>query len=164
MAINLDIPLHDVQRRLNTDNPWWRAGQGIDAEEENWPRRAYFEQFAQLATDRTVRRAVVLIGPRRVGKTVMLKHLVARLLSTPGINGTHILFLSLDTPLYSGRSLESLVQLFMDLHQHQAGAPLWVMFDEIQYLKDWEVHLKSLVDTYPHIRFIPAAQPLLPCA
>lgn len=28
------------------------------------------------------------------------------------------------------------------------------MFDEVQYLKDWEVHLKSLVDTYPQIRFI----------
>jgi len=96
----------------------------------------------------------VLIGPRRVGKTVLLKHLVAQLLRTEGLAGTQILFLSLDTPLYSGRRLESLVQLFIDLQQHQAGKPLWVLFDEVQYLKDWEVHLKSLVDTYPHIRFI----------
>lgn len=83
----------------------------------------------------------------------MLKHLIAKLLAEE-ISGTDILCLSLDTPLYSGRSLESLVQLFIDLQQHPAGKPLWVLFDEVQYLKDWEVHLKSLVDTYPHIRFV----------
>jgi predicted AAA+ superfamily ATPase len=158
MATSLQIPQHEVQRRLALDNPWWRAGHGIDAEEAAWPRRAYFEQFSELALG-AVRRAVVLIGPRRVGKTVMLKHLVAQLLDQ-GIAGTRILFLSLDTPLYSGRSLESLVQLFADLHQHAlqripgSAEPLWVLFDEVQYLKEWEVHLKSLVDSYPHIRFV----------
>lgn len=153
MTTSLQIPLHEVQRRLAMDNPWWKAGQGIDPEEAAWPRRAYFDQFARIAQETSVRRAVVLIGPRRVGKTVLLKHLVAKLLGE-GVAGTQVLFLSLDTPLYSGRSLESLVQLFTDLHQHGAALPLWVLFDEVQYLKDWEVHLKSLVDSYPHIRFV----------
>ncbi len=153
MATNLHIPAHEVQRRLGLDNPWWRAGQGIDPEEAGWQRRAYFQQFAELAMQTSVRRAIVLIGPRRVGKTVMLKHLIARLLDE-GVAGTQILFLSLDTPLYSGRTLESLVRMFIDLHQHTPDKPLWVLFDEIQYLKDWEVHLKSLVDTFATIRFI----------
>lgn len=153
MATNLQIPPHEVQRRLNTDNPWWRVGQGIDADEAAWPRRAYFAQFSTLVLRTEVRRAVVLIGPRRVGKTVMLKHLIARLLDD-GVVGIQFLFLSLDTPLYSGRSLDSLVQMFTDLHQLRASKPLWVLFDEVQYLKDREVHLKSLVDTYPHIHFV----------
>ena len=84
----------------------------------------------------------------------MLKHVVDRLLSTQAVVGTQVFYVSLDTPLYSGRSLESLVQQFMELQAHPAGQPLWVLFDEIQYLKDWEVHLKSLVDSYPHIRFL----------
>jgi predicted AAA+ superfamily ATPase len=157
MATSLQIPAHEVQRRLGLDNPWWRAGQGVDPEEAQWPRRAYFGQFSRLVRDTSVRRAVVLIGPRRVGKTVMLKHLIAELLGD-GVAGTRILFLSLDTPLYSGRTLESLVRLFLDLHHHPdraaAAAPLWVLFDEVQYLKDWEIHLKSLVDSFPHIRFV----------
>ena len=153
MATSLQIPPHEVQRRLALDNPWWKAGHGIDPEEESWPRRAYFGQFSRLVRETAVRRAVVLIGPRRVGKTVMLKHLVDQLLQD-GVIGTQVLFLSIDTPLYSGRSLESLVQMFTDLHRHPAGKPLWVLFDEVQYLKDWEVHLKSLVDSYPHIRFV----------
>ncbi len=117
MATDLQIPPHEVQRRLNTDNPWWRSGTGIDPEEAAWPRRAYFAQFATLVLQIKVRRAVVLIGPRRVGKTVMLKHLVARLLDD-GVAGTQILFLPLDTPLYSGRSLASLMQMYSDLHRH----------------------------------------------
>jgi predicted AAA+ superfamily ATPase len=30
----------------------------------------------------------------------------------------------------------------------------FVFFDEIQYLKDWEVNLKSLVDTYKNVKFV----------
>lgn len=68
--------------------------------------------------------------------------------------GTAILYASLDTPLYSGRSLESMVRLFMDAHDHGSDRQLWILFDEVQYHKGWEVHLKSLVDSYPRIRFI----------
>lgn len=153
MTNPLEIPVQEVQRRMNADNPWWVAGQGIEAERANWPRRAYFPFFYRLLSETSVRRAVVLIGPRRVGKTVMLTHAIQKILDE-GKAGTTLLFLSLDTPLYSGRSLESLVRLFIDLHRHPADRQLWVFFDEIQYLKDWEVHLKSLVDSFPHIRFI----------
>jgi len=100
-----------------------------------------------------LRAAGVLIGPRRVGKTVMLAQAVQALLDE-GIAGIDILQLSLDTPLYSGRSLESLVRTFIDLHRHDPARRLWVFFDEIQYVKDWEVHLKSLVDTFRQIRFV----------
>jgi predicted AAA+ superfamily ATPase len=153
MKTSLEIPLHEVQRRLAMDNPWWQAGRGVDDEERSWPRRAYFRHFAALAGDRAVRRAVVLIGPGRVGKTVMLRQFVQGLLDS-GARGIDILCVSLDTPLYGGRTLESLVRLFMDLQGHREGDRLWVLFDEIQYLKDWEIHLKSLVDSYPAVRFV----------
>ena len=148
-----EIPLPEVQKRLSFENPWWIAGNGIDPERRNWPRRAYFQPFSELARELGVHRAIVLIGPRRVGKTVMLAQTIQALLDD-GVPGAHILQLSLDTPLYSGRSLESLVRLFIELHRHPADRQLWVFFDEIQYVKDWEVHLKSLVDSFRHIRFV----------
>lgn len=153
MAKPFEIPLADVQKRLAFDNPWWVAGGGIDAERRDWPRRAYFAPFMQLIEAVAVPRAVVLIGPRRVGKTVMLTHAVQALLDD-GVAGNTILYVSLDTPLYSGRSLEGMVRTFIELHRHADGQRLWVFFDEIQYLKDWEVHLKSLVDTFRAVRFV----------
>lgn len=148
-----EIPLHEVQRRLALENPWWAAGNGIDPERRQWPRRTYFQPFRKLVRELGVHRAIVLIGPRRVGKTVMLAQTIQALLDE-GVPGTHILQLSLDTPLYSGRSLESMVRIFTELHRHPGDRQLWVFFDEIQYVKDWEVHLKSLVDTFRHIRFV----------
>ena len=148
-----EIPLSEVQKRLAFENPWWIAGHGIEPERRGWPRRAYFQPFTELVRELGVHRAVVLIGPRRVGKTVMLAQTIQALLDE-GVPGTHILQLSLDTPLYSGRTLESLVRLFIELHRHPADRQLWVFFDEIQYVKDWEVHLKSLVDSFRHIRFV----------
>ena len=155
MAIRkpFEIPLREVQKRMALENPWWVAGAGIDSERREWPRRAYFGPFLKLLQEVAVHRAVVLIGPRRVGKTVMLAQAVQALLDE-GTAGIDILQLSLDTPLYSGRSLESLVRTFMDLHRHDPARRLWVFFDEIQYVKDWEVHLKSLVDTFRQIRFV----------
>lgn len=150
---SLEIPIREVLRRLADDNPWWVAGNGIDSERRDWPRRAYFAPFIRLVREIEVARAIVLIGPRRVGKTVMLMHAIQALLDHDEA-GSRILYLSLDTPLYAGRSLESLVKIFADHHEHKRDKQLWIFFDEIQYLKDWEVHLKSLVDTYRHIRFV----------
>jgi predicted AAA+ superfamily ATPase len=148
-----EIPLPEVQKRLAFENPWWIAGNGIEPERRQWPRRAYFQPFGELVRELGVHRAIVLIGPRRVGKTVMLAQTIQSLLDD-GVTGTHILQVSLDTPLYSGRSLESLVRIFIELHRHPTGRQLWVFFDEIQYVKDWEIHLKSLVDSFRHVRFV----------
>lgn len=153
MIKSLEIPRKDVLRRMADDNPWWVAGGGIDPEWRAWKRRAYFAPFMRVAGDLDIHRAVVLIGPRRVGKTVMVKHAIHSLLEQ-GVTGIDILYLSLETPLYSGRSLESLLLDFMDAHGHPRERRLWVFFDEVQYLRDWEVHLKSLVDSYRNVRFV----------
>jgi predicted AAA+ superfamily ATPase len=54
-------------------------------------------------------RAVVLMGPRRVGKTILVYHTIQSLLKGGHASGREILYLSLETPLYTGASLESLV-------------------------------------------------------
>jgi hypothetical protein len=42
----------------------------------------------------------------------------------------------------------------MEIHGHERSDQLYVLFDEIQYHADWERHLKSLVDSFPTMRFI----------
>jgi predicted AAA+ superfamily ATPase len=70
------------------------------------------------------------------------------------VSGRDILYVSLETPLYTGLSLESLVGRFQKLFTRPTGTRLYIFMDEIQYLKGWEVHLKSLVDTYRRVRFV----------
>lgn len=148
-----EVTEKEVKNRLAFDNPWWSKQGGIDSEIREWPKRAYFDAFSNLVREKSVRRAVVLMGPRRVGKTVMIQQTVQHLIDQ-GAAPKSVLYVSLDTPTYFGLPLERLLQLFQEHHKHHRKSELYVFFDEIQYLKDWEIHLKSLVDSYPSVQFV----------
>jgi predicted AAA+ superfamily ATPase len=141
----------ELKKRLAFDNPWWAEGT-VPARFREWPKRDYLTGFLALL-EAKVRRAVVLLGPRRVGKTVLL-HQAAQQLIDNGIEPKSILYVSVDTPVYSGTPLDKLLSLFQEIHGHQRDAKLFVLYDEIQYHPQWEVHLKSLVDSFPAIRFV----------
>ena len=149
----LQVTDKEIKTRLGIDNPAWETDQVGDQFRSFEKRRAYFGGFMRLVTQKTVRRAVVLMGPRRVGKTVMLQQAIQRLIEA-GVPPKSILYVSVETPVYTGTTLEKLLQYFRELHGHDPKAALYVFFDEIQYHKDWELHLKSLVDTYPQVRFV----------
>ncbi len=140
------IPDSQVQTRLTSENPWWTDTDALPYREMR--PRAYLPLLLSLVAESTVRRAVLVMGPRRVGKTVLLHHVVQRLL-VDGVDPRSIVFCSVDHPLYNGRALEELLTLAEGASR---TAPKYVFFDEIQYLSRWEVHLKSLVDHRPALK------------
>lgn len=145
------IDIEDIRRRLALDNPWWTSGE-VPRRYREWPRRDYFEPFFALF-DGEVRRSVVLMGPRRVGKTVMLHQAVDALIAR-GVPPARILHVPLDAPVYDGIGLERFVLDLVDRAGLQREDRFYALFDEVQYLRDWEVHLKSLHDTWPEARFV----------
>jgi hypothetical protein len=150
----LQVSEKEIETRLRLDNPWWQSGVGIEPDYQAFPRRAYLPDFSALVRTEGVNRAVVLLGPRRVGKTILVYHAIQELMDQQGVSGRDILYVSLETPLYTGLSLESLVARFRKFFPRPEGTRLYVFMDEIQYLKGWEIHLKSLVDAYRGIRFV----------
>lgn len=145
------IPTEKIVQRLQFENPWWKTGQ-IQKDLMDLPRRLYFQIFIPFVTDVTVKRAVVLMGPRRVGKTVMMHHCIHGLIKNK-IPPKKIFFIGIDNPIYMNIGLEELVH-FCSTAAGVNVEDTYVFFDEIQYLKDWERHLKILVDSYPKIKFI----------
>src|SRR5262245_22265401 len=129
------ISTDDIRIRLQRDNPWWADPKAM-IPEAAYPRRVYFSPFKALALNFDVRRATVLLGPRRVGKTVILKQLIHEAIDAGVVEPRAVLYASVDTPVYSGISL----QTFLDLMPRDAPSRRLVIFDEIQYLSDWEVH------------------------
>jgi predicted AAA+ superfamily ATPase len=84
----------------------------------------------------------------------MLYHLVQALLDQ-GIDQRRILFITVENPIYNNLSLEKLFRYGREAAgQDQQLKDWYVIFDEIQYLRDWDVHLKSLVESYRDVRFI----------
>ena len=142
-----------IIKRMSIDNPWWITC-SIAEDYKEMPSRMYLEEFYPLITDLAVRRAVILMGARRVGKTVMIYHAIDRLIRE-GVDPHKIIYVSIDTPIYNNNSLEELFAYARRaLKNEENYEGYYVFFDEIQYLKDWEVHLKSLVDTYRKVKFI----------
>lgn len=147
------IAISQVLDRIRFENGWWLNGQ-TDEHFKNMPHRAYFPQFHEIATNLQVHRSIVLMGPRRVGKTVMLYHLVQRLLEA-GHPSKRILFITVENPIYNHIGLEQLFKHGLEAAGAAGETDGWyVIFDEIQYLKDWDVHLKSLMESYRKTRFI----------
>ncbi len=149
----INFPEEQILKRMVVDNPWWTTSAIFDDFDAMRPRM-FLEPFKELVTSLPKGRSVILLGPRRVGKTVMMFHTIKQLLAD-GVQPRKILYLSVDAPLYSGMSLEEMVDYLMKASKTDGDdSGYYVFFDEIQYLKDWEIHLKVLCDSRRHIRFI----------
>lgn len=148
-----EISEQEIVSRLKFDNPWWQDRDPERVRYASFPRRKYFAPFLRSVKDLKLKRAVVLMGPRRVGKTVMVFHAISALLQA-GVPGKNILYLSLETPLYTGLRLDKLYSMYKAQFGLDDKETAYVFFDEVQYLKDWEIHLKSLVDSFPECKFI----------
>ena len=93
--------------RLRVDNPWWTENEVASYYAEMRPR-LYLDIFYPLVVGMDIRRAVILMGPRRVGKTVMLYHTIQRLIAD-GVSPQSIIYISVETPIYNKILLEPLV-------------------------------------------------------
>ena len=146
------IPTEKIVERLRYENPWW-VNKEIPETYGSMAKRLYFNLFYPYVIEKKVRRALVLMGPRRVGKTVMLYHSIQQLL-VDNVNPQKIFFVGIDNPIYINLSLEDILNLCKESLNQSDLNGCYVFFDEIQYLKDWERHLKVLVDSYPNTKFI----------
>ncbi|MEN8230474.1 MAG: ATP-binding protein [Bacteroidota bacterium] len=146
------ISKEQVLDRIKFENPWWINGE-IEAYYDEMTRRLYFDLFKSLVNEDEIRRAIVLMGPRRVGKTVLLHHLVADLIHS-GVAPNKIIFITIENPIYNKIGLDEIFNYSREAIGSNDLEGWYVIFDEIQYLKNWEVHLKSLVDSYRSCKFI----------
>ncbi len=147
-----NVPKSQVIDYLKSENPWWISGQ-IDPFFNELKKRPWFNFFKPLVMQTEINRAVVVMGPRRVGKTVMIHHMIRELIRN-GISPASICYISIDTPIYNGISLNDLFSCMQESAGNSKTEGWYVFFDEIQYLRNWEVHLKTMVDHYRKSRFI----------
>jgi predicted AAA+ superfamily ATPase len=143
-----DQQLGDHLKRLNG---WWQTGR-MDAATAQLQPRAYLAPVQRLLQDVQLRRAIVLLGPRRVGKTILIRHLIQQLLEG-GAPPASIAYVEMDHPLLHGQSLEALIRQ-IELLTGPTDGLRYLFFDEVQSHKDWEKHLKPLVDHRRDLRIL----------
>lgn len=129
-------------------NPWWS---GQQTSPPPFRRMAYHRSRFLLDHPR-LHRAVMLSGPRRVGKSVIL-HQIAEDSLREGRDPRSILHVSLEHPVLKIPNLLEILRLFHG-HIHPAGQPALLLLDEVQYSPDWEICIKGLVDQHPEYRIL----------
>lgn len=142
------LPPEELLGVLHGFNPWWS---GKPASCPPFRRIAYYRCRAYLEHPK-LQRAVLLSGPRRVGKSVILQQLAEDYVKE-GRDPRSILHLSLEHPLLKIPNLLDILRLYHE-HIHAAGSPTLLLLDEVHCSPDWDVSLKGLVDQKPEYRIL----------
>jgi len=138
----------DVLRVLERFNLWWEGGVLFNPEF----RRLAYRACRNYLEDLALRRAVLLSGPRRVGKTTVLQQLAQDSVDE-GRPPESILYVSLDHPLLKLVRLPEILRIYHE-HVHPEGQAVLLLLDEVQYSRDWELEVKQLVDRHPQYRIL----------
>ncbi|MDA8412736.1 MAG: ATP-binding protein [Desulfobacteraceae bacterium] len=138
----------EILNVLHGFNPWW-SGRPYDVPDF---RRLAFETCCSYLEDSSLRRAILLSGPRRVGKTTILTQIASNLISKKN-DPKSIFYISLDHPLIKLLNLRQILDIYHEA-VHPLGQGSFLLFDEIQYSKEWETEIKLLVDHQPNYRIL----------
>ncbi|HHW14050.1 MAG TPA: ATP-binding protein [Firmicutes bacterium] len=141
-------------------NPWWRTGV-VPPESARPVRRFAFFEAWRIMKHPSLRRTVVLSGPRRVGKTTILYQMIAALLQA-GTPPQAVLYASLDHPLLKLGGLGRIMDVYRQTTAPEAPE-LYVFLDEVQYAEEWDRWIKTFYDQNPHLHTVAtgSASPVL---
>lgn len=143
----------ELAENLRSLNPWWQHKPGPPLPEfRRWP-------FARLLTllQGGISPITVLRGPRRVGKTVLLRQIMECLLQQ-GVAANRLLYVPFDElPTFRGiqepilaiaRWFENQLLKCSFNEAARSGQAAFFFFDEVQNLDAWAPQLKNLVDNH----------------
>ncbi len=144
----LSAELADDLRRLN---PHWAGLPGPEI--PRFHRHIFPRTYRSLQTGLTS--ATVLRGTRRVGKTILLRQIIEKMLSE-GVEAHRILYVPFDEigslrklsdPILTiARWYESKVLTRTFNQTARSTGPAYLLFDEVQNLDAWAPQIKHLVD------------------
>ena len=141
---------------LQLKNEWW-INDKYKIEEAAWPER---DLLAVLKGNIEHSLMLNIVGLRRVGKSTMLKQLIAELLARK-INPQNIFYFLFDyaSQIKKAEFLDEVLSFYFSEILNNPGLKLdervYIFLDEIQYIEDWQSVLKKYYDlSNKKIKFI----------
>lgn len=143
---------HDTAETIQHDNPQWQNKPGVPI--PHYHRWMFHHLWRLIHNGLTP--AIVLRGPRRVGKTVLMRQLIQSLLKEDRIKSQRILYIAFDDIASLGSMKDPILCIARWYEQNilkmtfnetaEKGESSYLLFDEVQNLKDWAPQIKHLVD------------------
>lgn len=147
-SLHLEATMLDTElawRGMREANPWWETG-AVPSRRTRPFRRAAFDEVYRTFRASDAGRGVVMLGPRRIGKTVLLHQIVQQCLAD-GVRPHRIVHLALDDVALRGADLGALLDLVATrLPEVGADEPRLLLLDEVQHTPEWSGWLKRIAD------------------
>lgn len=149
---NMNEP--DILTIISKYNPWWTGSEIPKLQLLNYKRRFFYTLTKEFET----REITSILGPRRVGKTVLIHQLIKSLIDK-GIPPVNILYISLDhselrrDKIGIREVLETYYKLLLKKPLEISDEKVYVFLDEIQSVEDWHKILKNIWDLKYNIKF-----------
>lgn len=102
-------------------------------------RKFYLEKIVKLIDTEDIK---VITGVRRCGKTVLLKQIIDEL-ENRGITSENIIYMSFESSKYKNIRNDNDLDEFIFSKTNNLNGKIYLLFDEIQKVKNWEVSLNS---------------------
>ncbi|HEX9664524.1 MAG TPA: ATP-binding protein [Patescibacteria group bacterium] len=156
------LGIHNLRQALNAYNPWWRTKSFSVPGVPDFKRDAFIQAMRHTEANHGL--ALLINGPRRVGKTTIINQVIRCLIEEKRIPTNRILFFSLDDPIIQQlpqKDQGTLFEALLAQWAQVAGSALrtspntlYCFLDEVQRLPRWELYIKRYVDLHYPIRFI----------
>ncbi len=142
----------DIDDILAPYNPWWSRDNNWRSELPDYRRPIVGQVLSDLSE---ISQAVSITGPRRVGKSTAVKHVIQTLLDQQQISARQILYFSFDDPevAVSEKLQHEIFDRLMD-RVVKGGPTFYFFLDEIQRLPRWELFIKKYYDLKYPVRFV----------
>lgn len=136
-------------RYLRERNYWWDTRR-VEESEKGIERGEYLSKvYKTLNLDRVV----CLSGIRRSGKTTLLFQLIDSLLKEN--DPKRIVYVKIDDVLGRIDDLRDITRLYLELTGIKPKSErVYFLFDEIHFLKNWQLQVKYFIDSHYRSKFI----------
>ncbi len=127
----------NLEERVSLQNTHWSKGEFLTFLHHR-------HLFGRIWQDIDTKPIVVLSGPRRSGKSIILKQLVNKLIKTKSLPATQILLFEF-SPRDTLETIWTVMKFFLG-QIARSNQPRFAFFDEIQYISGFESVIKEMYD------------------
>ena len=144
-----EISTRELEAVIRVQSPWHEAESRFHHAASLLPERQLVEplwaQIAAVAIGQPFKHKVIS-GPRRVGKSTLLRHLAKRLVEQKLVPARKIIYLSWDDPALMGQPLKEVLERIVSMANATLQEPVILLADEIAYAEHWDKALKIAYD------------------
>lgn len=126
-------------------NPWWLDVNNIETDkvltEFAAQKHRYYHPYLETFSHQDS--VIIIRGPRRIGKTTLLKLLVKKLLFEQNVNPKNVLYYPCDRI----ENFNELYELILNYQGLNLPGRKFIFLDEISFVREWQRAIKDLWDS-----------------